>query len=296
MAISLELYKFFCLIAEYNSFSEASKKLYISQPAITQKIHDLEKGLEKKLFIRTASGIELTEDGKMLYEKLKEPIETLKEIEKQELQKERKKQIKVGIDIKILDINFLYRILIKFYKLYPSKRIVIEKMELEKGMNYISNKKLDFYLASNIKKSRRKNVNMNNQIVLHPCFYTSTEFYHKHKESLNIFPSNNYTYILCKKNTVEREILDKIIKKYNICITQSYEAENAEMQAILVKSNMGIAFGFKENIIDELEKREFKEIKINKAIPEYIVDIVEKNEYNNKLEKEQFLKEIKNII
>jgi len=118
MSINLELYSFFYLIAEYNSFSEASKKLYISQPAITQKIHELEKGLGEKLFTRTVSGIELTNEGKVLYEKLKEPINTLRNIENKKLKQNKHNQINVGINNKIFDIIFIYKILIKFYILY----------------------------------------------------------------------------------------------------------------------------------------------------------------------------------
>lgn len=295
MSINLELYNFFCLIAEYNSFSEASKKLYISQPAITQKIRDLEKGLGKKLFIRTSSGIELTKEGKLLYEKVREPINILKDIESNKIEEYKKDKIEIGIDNKIFNISFLYRMLIKFYKLYPEKRLVIKRLELEKGMDYIANEKLHFYLASNIKKLRRKNVSTENQIVLHPCFYCSTEFYDKNK-NIDLFKNKQHTYILCKENSVEREILDKIVKKYKINIEQSYEAENADMQHILVKNNMGISFGFRENIIDEIRNGQIKEIKFDKEITEYIIDIVEKSEYKNNF-KEQFLNNIKeNII
>lgn len=295
MSINLELYNFFCLIAEYNSFSEASKKLYISQPAITQKIHDLEKGLGKKLFIRTASGIELTEEGKLLYNKVREPINTLKNIEINKEKEDARAQVKIGIDSKIFDISFLYRMLIKFYKLYPKKRLIIEKMELEKGMDYIANENLHFYLASNIKKLRRKNINTENQIVLHPCFYCSEEFYNKNK-NIDLFGKKQYPYILCKKDSVEREILNKIIKKYKINVEQSYEMESIEMQYLLVKNNMGISFGFIENIIDEIRNGKIKEIKFDKKIPEYIIDIVEKSQCEEKFNKEQVLNEIKEKI
>ena len=292
MSINLELYNFFCLIAEYKSFSEASKDLYISQPAITQKIHDLEKELNEKLFTRSASGIELTQDGKLLYEKLKQPINTLRSIEKQRLQKDKKEPIRIGIDNRIFDINFLYRMLIRFYKIYPQKELHIEMIEQERGMDYILNEELDVYLANNIKKLRRKNINADNQIVLHPCFYTSTEFYNKNEKGFNLFNKNKYQYILPKENTAEREILNKIVKKYNICIEHKYEAQNADIQNILVKNSLGISFGFKENIIDYIELGQIKEVKINKEIPEYIVDIVGKKQYQSNFDKKYFLDNI----
>ena len=296
MSINLELYSFFCLIAEYKSFSEASKKMYISQPAITQKIHELEKGLGEKLFIRTASGIELTNEGKSLYEKLREPINTLRNIESKKIKQDRNNQINIGVDNRIFDISFLYKLLIKFYKLYPQKRINIEKIEIEKGIDYVLNENLDFYFANNIKRLRRKSINSENQIILHPCFYASTGLYNRNK-NIDLFGKKHYTYILCKENSAEREILDKIVKKYKINLEQSYETENAEMQYLLVKNNMGISFGFRENIIDEIRNGQIKEIKFDKEIPEYIIDIVGKNEYKNDFNKEQFLNNIKeNII
>ena len=45
MDINYELYKVFYFVAKTLSFSEASKKLYISQSAVSQSI----KALEKKL-------------------------------------------------------------------------------------------------------------------------------------------------------------------------------------------------------------------------------------------------------
>ena len=66
MNINLELYKIFYIEAIYKSFSESAKKIYISQPAITQRINNLEKQLDCKLFYRMANGVKLTEDGEKL--------------------------------------------------------------------------------------------------------------------------------------------------------------------------------------------------------------------------------------
>ena len=52
MDINYELYKVFYYVAISLSFSEASKKLYISQSAVSQSIKVLEKKLNQPLFIR----------------------------------------------------------------------------------------------------------------------------------------------------------------------------------------------------------------------------------------------------
>ena len=53
MDINYELYKVFYHVAVSLSFSEASKKLYISQSAVSQSIKVLEKKLNLPLFIRS---------------------------------------------------------------------------------------------------------------------------------------------------------------------------------------------------------------------------------------------------
>lgn len=59
--------KHFSGIAKYGSFSEAAKRLYISQPALTRSINVLEDQLGTRLFERTPKGVHLTETGTMLH-------------------------------------------------------------------------------------------------------------------------------------------------------------------------------------------------------------------------------------
>ena len=57
----------FLTVARERSFSKASAKLGISQPAVTQQIKFLEKYLEAKIIERKKNGIRLTAEGDELY-------------------------------------------------------------------------------------------------------------------------------------------------------------------------------------------------------------------------------------
>ena len=65
--LDLNLYKTFYVVAKNNSFTKASKILFISQPAVTQAIKKLEEQLDIELFKRTSKGIKLTKDGEKVY-------------------------------------------------------------------------------------------------------------------------------------------------------------------------------------------------------------------------------------
>jgi DNA-binding transcriptional LysR family regulator len=56
----------FATIAESRSFSRAARQLHVAQPPLSRHIRQLEDELGVKLFVRTASGVELTAEGTVL--------------------------------------------------------------------------------------------------------------------------------------------------------------------------------------------------------------------------------------
>ena len=61
--VNLELYKIFYTVARCGSLTKAAEELYISQPAVSQAIRQLEAQLGTPLFKRMHRGIELTGQG-----------------------------------------------------------------------------------------------------------------------------------------------------------------------------------------------------------------------------------------
>lgn len=57
----------FVTICDCRNITEAARRLYISQPALSRRIRDLEKELGVTLFVRRSKGIEITEAGTRLY-------------------------------------------------------------------------------------------------------------------------------------------------------------------------------------------------------------------------------------
>lgn len=59
--------QYFVESARTRSFSQAARRLYTSQPNVSKAIQQLETELSTPLFTRNNNGIELTEDGKIVY-------------------------------------------------------------------------------------------------------------------------------------------------------------------------------------------------------------------------------------
>ena len=70
----LSLYKLeiFNAVAQERSFSRAAERLYMTQAAVSQHIHDLENALGAQLFTRKPGGVQLTEAGARLLDYTKQ--------------------------------------------------------------------------------------------------------------------------------------------------------------------------------------------------------------------------------
>ena len=81
MIDNLNHYRVFLAVAETGSISRAAERLYISQPAVSKSMKNLEDQLSVHLIGRTARGVELTEQGKLLYEHLREAFQSIRTAE-----------------------------------------------------------------------------------------------------------------------------------------------------------------------------------------------------------------------
>ncbi|MDR0267792.1 LysR family transcriptional regulator, partial [Paenibacillus sp.] len=73
----LDLYKVFRQVVKSGSFSKAAKDLYMTQPAVSQAIMQLEGELDIRLFHRTPKGVSLTNEGSLLFEYVNSAIKLI---------------------------------------------------------------------------------------------------------------------------------------------------------------------------------------------------------------------------
>ena len=80
--VNLDLYRVFYTVAKRGSLTKAAEELYISQPAVSQSIRQLENQLGVSLFNRTHRGMELSDQGgKMIFSKVEQALKLFTEAE-----------------------------------------------------------------------------------------------------------------------------------------------------------------------------------------------------------------------
>ncbi len=126
MDINLEYYKIFYYVAKCQSITAAAGELCISQPAVSQGLKQLENALGTKLFIRTAKGVTLTNEGTTLFSYVKNGYEQIALGEKklQEMLNMRTGEIRIGASDMTLQF-YLLPYLRQYHHLYPDIKVTV---------------------------------------------------------------------------------------------------------------------------------------------------------------------------
>ena len=128
--------KYFVEICDHGSLSLASKFLFVTQPALSSAINNLEKEFNIKLFERKGNALILTKDGEFFYEKAKAILEQVQIFEK-DLKDLADKKTTIRIGVPPMIGSFLFP---KIYDKYMLEHIDAKFEIWEEGSLSIRNK------------------------------------------------------------------------------------------------------------------------------------------------------------
>ena len=240
--INLNLYRVFYVVAMTKSFSESSKYLHISQPAISKHIQNLEYELDTILFYRTNRGIEPTPEAKILLSYVEKAYNILKLGEQQLQECKELSQTKISIGIpSILSKYYLNKYLISFMTNYPKVAIKMQNSKNEELINALDQNALDLIITygnnSNVSSNYKNELLLSDEYVF---IYNENKLKIDNIESIKDL--NNYNLILPSKETIERKKLDDKLNENNIILNPILELESNQMMINYIKEGLGIGY------------------------------------------------------
>lgn len=135
--------KYFIAICESGSLTLASKSLFVTQPALSATINQLEKEYNLKLFERKNHGLVLTEDGEFLYERAKHIISGYELLDK-DLKDLAQNKYTIRIGVPPMIGSFLFpKIYSQYMQLHPDAKFEIWEEGSLSIRKRIQNKTLD---------------------------------------------------------------------------------------------------------------------------------------------------------
>ena len=274
MNVNFDLYNIFYVVAKNGSISSAADVLFISQPAVTFQIKKLEEQLGVSLFTRTKHGVVLTDEGNILFNYVKNGIESI-------INGENTLSNLKNLDSGILRIgasttvsrHVLMPYLEKFHEKYPKIDIQIVTNLSSELIPKLKNGLIDIIILNIVDEVIDKDINIVECRKIQDCFVVNSTYKDLINKELSFSDLNDYPLILQSKGSNTRKFLDDLVIKHNVVLKPIMELASYSLVVEFSKIGLGIGYVTKDYIKKELDNKELFILNIKENIPKRSVGI-----------------------
>ena len=121
--------RYFIVIAEEKQISAAAKKLYMSQPPLSQQLKNMEASLGEQLFERSGKFLELTEAGKTLYKYALQITQMMEEAKNEVADVGGGVDGRLAVGINTFSLGNLNEVFHQYRSMYPKIKYKIQQNE-----------------------------------------------------------------------------------------------------------------------------------------------------------------------
>ena len=267
MNINFELYRTFYVVATLGNITKASQVLMISQPAITKQIKTLEQQLGGELFIRTKRGVILTDNGKEIYNYVKQGMNSFENAEMafSNLKRLDTGVVRIGISTTLASL-FLMKHLKVFHQIYPNVSIVVSTDPSKVMRKMLKTGDLDILIAK-VRNNEDKDLEAIKLGELHQCFIASDAYSELRNKRIHLNELNNYPILLPKVPSTTRESFDNFLKDNNIIMSSKIEIASSSLLEDFVRIGLGIGLVTEEFVAKDLENGDIFKINSYPKLP-----------------------------
>lgn len=264
---NLSLYKVFYTVANTGNISKAATELFISQPAISKSIRKLEQSLDVTLFSRNSRGVQLTEEGELLYDYVQRAFYALQTGE------ERLKKInELGIGHLHIGVSstlckyMLLPYLKEFIAQHPHIRITIGCQSTYHTLQLLRENKIDLGLIG--KPERYHHIHFDSLGEIEDIFVATQSYL----DNLSLRTNNredvlkSATLMLLDKENITRQYIDDYLSLFHIETNNLLEVSTMDLLIEFAKIGLGVACVIRQFVEKELREGTLVEIPLDSPI------------------------------
>lgn len=244
--------EYFVQTCNHKSFSKAAGSLFISQQALSRSMANLEKELDCPLFTRAVQGIELTAEGKYLYDQFRSIVKNFHDTVRQTDAYLGKRPVKLPFCCAPGIIrNISPELLISFSELHPNIELDLIELNDMQCEEYIHENKRRFGLMVAPEWQHRKK---------HDFIMIKTELSYLlvHKDnplaacsSVSLEKLKNERVLALDKTSYFQEDLNHAVEPFNFSIKPFYESSDVTQLCGLVEKGKGVLLSIRQ-VLNEL--------------------------------------------
>ncbi len=274
MNISMDWYKVFYHVAKEGQISKAAKKLFISQPAVSQSIKLLEDRLGGELFIRTQKGVVLTSEGEELFKFINTAFRYILNGEERfrELKNLDCGEIRIGAS-DTLCCHYLLDYFKIFHENYPKIKIHVFNKTSYEIIDSLKKGEIDLGFIN-----LPVNIDTTLEIVsvekLQDCFICGKTYKDAFTKPIHMNQLAKYPLLLLEKGTNMRKFLDHFFESLKITYSPEFELGSIDVLIKFATAGFGISFVTKNFVTKELKNKEVFIVDTIEPIPERAIGMV----------------------
>ncbi len=271
IGVNTEMYKIFYYVAKEGNISKTAKRLFITQPAVSRTVRQLEEKMGCMLFFRTPKGVRLTGEGEILFNYVEQAFNYLFMGEKKlsQMKNLESGELSVGVGDTICK-HYLIPYLKQFNEAYPGIRITNHKTfdiidRLKRG-------EIDLSIVNLPLEDDQ--LRITKVLDIHDCFVAGEKYRRLSEKPIALSEMIRYPILLLERGSNSRKCIDEYFQNNGILIEPDFELGNFELLAEFAKIDFGIACLIREFFLEELGSRQLYEIPVKEPIPARGIGVV----------------------
>lgn len=272
--VSLDLYRIFCVVVKLGNMSAAAKELYISQPAVSMAIKQLEDRMGSTLLVRSVKGVYPTTEGKVLYTYLDQALGWIQTAEEKYFQLVNMEmgELKIGASDTVI-ANFLLPYLEEYHRLYPDINIKVTNKTTYESLRLLKNGSVDVCFV-NLPIAPEDDLEIVPGMEIQDILVGGERYRQLAQIGLNIRELPQYPLLLLEDLSNSRRYLDRYAEENGVVLNPILELGSSDLLVSFAKINLGLTYVIKEFVQSELQTQKLYEIPIQPPIPKRSIGMV----------------------
>lgn len=269
---SLDLYKIFHAVAKAGSFSDAARELYITQPAVSQSVRNLETEIGVQLFVRGAKGVELTREGKILSDYVSSAMGMLEagESRMRMLAMLDAGELRIGASDTVSKW-FLLPIIQKFHRTYPNISLTITNRTTAETIRLLKSGSIDIGYVNLPAES--DGVVFEECMPVHDTFIAGNAYSELKGREVSLSELAEYPLIMLESAARSRQWVDHHFQSNGVPLLADVELSAHDLLVDFARIELGIACVIREFVLDSINDGTLFEIQLQPPVPARAVGV-----------------------
>ncbi|WP_282936755.1 LysR family transcriptional regulator [Paenibacillus sp. RC67] len=273
MDYNLDGFKVFLAVAKAGSFSRASEALFITQPAVSHSIKQLEEQLGGPLFFRTSRGVKLTVEGEVLLRYVEQAFTLLAEGGRKltEMHQMLGGVVNIGANDTVCK-HVLMPFLETFHRRYPEVKMHVTNRTSQETIKLLKEGNIDFGVVNLPVQDNQLNIRI--WKPLHDIFAAGANYGELKDRPITPSELVQLPLIMLEKDSTIRQYVDRYFISQQIRLTPEFELGSMDLLIQFAKTGLGISCVTEQFVSDELLSGELIPLNLEPRIPPRHIGIV----------------------